>query len=674
MKFLKKLLEIVLIILLTVAACGAVGALGAYFGSSLDAGYLVAIITGAVITLFIIVFVVVMEIKAGAFLKGLNKLSENVQKAREMIEKNQSAVQKSYLEAEEKVVKCYKSYIATNLCLLIADLVAIFCWSYSLSGDGNDWTIIPLVVSIMIAFAVILDVWNTPWLSYDWSSYVKAADYPVLYALANSAKDEVGAKGEVRIIFTMGFDAGVARLGSKISLTLGVALLEILSEEELKQVLIHEFAHIRNESKQMDRITDYASKEEGFSPALLLRRKFDLEYATFKLFASVENERQADETIKTVGSPEKMVSALLKCQAWSFFEREADIHLEHFYASETKRKDAERYMIDSFRAVLPDRKALWLELIRKEIRARNASHPTVSERAAALGVTDYDFTEAEKCEALKKETAKAVKRVDEQLVKESSKHYAAGRESSYLRPTQFIERWNESRDLSDPVAVRTAIIYLNQLGRFDEMEALCDEVLAQPDSQSRTDALMYKGYNRLRFYDVSGIDLIYAAMDDNFNYVEWGLELIGAFCCTMGLEKELNEYRERSISLYQGVVNKEVEVRNATAFSPEPDSAENQKVVDDIVRIAGDVIEKVYLARMDSVSGKAVTVVLLCLDKKAKYDKVGKAYDDVFDYLDTQKDREFQLLFHSQNFKSPYAKKVIKTPDSLRYSKEKQPT
>jgi len=668
MKFLKKLLEIVLLMLLTVAACGAVGALGAYVGSSLDAGYLAMIITGAVITLFIIVFIVVMEIKGGSYLKNLNKLTENVQKAREMIEKNQSAVQKSYLEAEEKVVKRYKNCVNANLCLLIADLVAIFCWSYSLSGEGNGWTILPLGVSIILTFAVILDLWNTPWLSYDWSSYVKAADYPVLYALVNSAKDEVGAKGEVRILFTTGFDAGVARHGSKISLMLGVALLEILSEEELRQVLIHEFAHIRNESKQMNRITDYANKDEGFSPAMLLRRKFDLEYAMFKLFASVENERQADETIKTVGSPEKMVSALLKSQAWSFFEREADIHLEHFYASETPRKDAARYMIDSFRAILPDRKALWLELIRKEIRARNATHPTVSERAAALGVTDYTLTVTEKSDALKKETAKAVKRVDE-LVKEPSKHYAAARESSFLRPTQFIERWNESRDLSDPIAVRTAIIYLNQLNRFDEMEALCDEVLAQPDSQSRTDALMYKGLNRLRYYDASGIDLIYAAMDKNFNYVEWGLDLIGSFCCTVGLEKELNEYRERSISLYQGVVNKEVEIRDATELAPEPDTPENQKVVDDIVKIAGDVVEKLYLARMGSSKDKTVTVVLLCAGKKTPNDKLAKAYDGVFDYLDTQKDREFHLLFHSPVYKSN-AKKVIKTPNSLKYVKE----
>jgi hypothetical protein len=58
---------------------------------------------------------------------------------------------------------------------------------------------------------------------------------------------------------------------------------------------------------------------------------------------------------------------------------------------------------------------------------------------------------------------------------------------------------------------------------------------------------------------------MYKAMDINSNYIDWGLDEIGAFCCRMGLEKELLEYREKAVEYAQSQMDKYDETGTLTA-------------------------------------------------------------------------------------------------------------
>lgn len=133
----------------------------------------------------------------------------------------------------------------------------------------------------------------------------------------------MGCRGKIKIFLNPGVNAGVADMDGVVSLDLGAILLDMLSDEELYAVLLHEFAHLKGES-------DAAAAERRFYVWLCEDRNENALYAltpymfafldalyllNYELYAytvSILKENEADSAIARYGNAEKGASGLAK--------------------------------------------------------------------------------------------------------------------------------------------------------------------------------------------------------------------------------------------------------------------------------------------------------------------------------------------------------------------------
>ena len=102
-------------------------------------------------------------------------------------------------------------------------------------------------------------------------------------------------------------------------------------------------------------------------------------------------------------------------------------------------------------------------------------------------------------------------------------------------------------------------------------------------------------------YDERGMDLIYRAMEQNGNYIEEGLNILGTFCCLTGREKELSEYREKAAQLAQKYKDHDTQV---SFLSPKDNLTKDtlpdgmlEEILAYIKSIDQDIVQNIYLVR-----------------------------------------------------------------------------
>ena len=77
-------------------------------------------------------------------------------------------------------------------------------------------------------------------------------EYPKIYAAIDRAAKALDCRGEVTVLLSMDCDACILRDGNRYYLQIGIVLLDILSEEELYSVCLHEFSHVSNKNRAND--------------------------------------------------------------------------------------------------------------------------------------------------------------------------------------------------------------------------------------------------------------------------------------------------------------------------------------------------------------------------------------------------------------------------------------
>ena len=103
------------------------------------------------------------------------------------------------------------------------------------------------------------------------------------FALAEKAARKQGCEEKIKIILAPNYGAGIAKESGMYCISLGVMLLSILSEDELYQILLHEFAHVTKENNKGMRERRYGSWLENGN-------KHFLSKLTAKMYAFVDVE------------------------------------------------------------------------------------------------------------------------------------------------------------------------------------------------------------------------------------------------------------------------------------------------------------------------------------------------------------------------------------------------
>lgn len=568
--------------------------------------------------------------------------------------------------------------------MLIAVLLLLSGGCFTLAGYLEMSSIAVLPVTVWIGLYIrLLSAKKAP----DFQGYITEADYSELYRLAQSAADEVGVKGELHIALLPDCNAGIRRFGKKISLQMGTQLLSVLHPEEMYQILLHEFAHLKSESAAGafadSFIWQFVSvDDENQMSDLVLKCFFRLpgvvaafEFATCQMAGSESWEKIADSIIMEKGDPSMAVSALCKTAMSSFFDLEMPKYIpESFYAGEEPPQNSNSIVCAAFRKAIEERNEFWQALLEKELPYQLNTHPIFRQRREALGNPAYTVTLPSDEGAYAEDVRKARQQIDRETVERLKDSYAELRKDAYLEPLALVERYEASDGQITAPEIPPLLTAYRDLIRFEEYEALCDRILADPSlSEYETVAARFaKGCLLLSHYDAAGIDMINRAIELNHTYLEAGLEQIGDFCHRMGMEEEMEVYRSRVLSQMQekiDVYDQAGDLSASDTLVTEDFGGDGRlpAMLDYMVKAGNGKLLAIYLVRKVITDDYFSSAFILHFDFGLSDDEKGEVYNKIYHYLDNYPmDWNYSLLVYDKEI----AKAVKKVDGALVYHKE----
>lgn len=544
---------------------------------------------------------------------------------------------------------------------------------YGTSGLSTDW--IFLVTIPLFFVSGLIGKLIKPKEQDAQSEPLPEKDFPKLYSLARQAggEDLAGRKLTIRVLHGIPDEecnAALAISEKEICIWLGAVLLCVLDEGELKQVILHEFAHMdkgdASQNRVYNRIMGYLTADgksvfEGINQ-LALSFAIDIlqqEGSFYFWLSSREKERRADGRAASLGDQEKQCSALAKIGAHTLYAYE-QFPYDNLFVSEQIPRHLMTDRARAFRDALRKREGDWRMILEHGLPSRIDTHPTFRQRWEDLGCCAYSMLPADAGSEFAKECWAAAETADAERASISQADYDQMRKEGYLDPCAVIEAY-ESRDRElSPDELREPMLAYYKIGKPEKMEAICDKILAESDSPFSTAFARYwKGYLLLHRYDRAGLDFIYGAMEANSNYIQSGLNEIGSFCTMMGLEAELHEYRSRAPELMQLKVDRTVggihpKARLEPAVLPD---GWQEKILEFILSVGKEELEEVYLVRELASDDYTPSSFVLRFGEATPEDRVNQIYDRVFSLLDDwPEDYEFALYVYEEGMEKALSK------------------
>ncbi len=486
-------------------------------------------------------------------------------------------------------------------------------------------------------------------------------EYPALNALAVRAAEKIGCRKKIRIFGTLGCNAGICEVRTEYSVQLGMTLLTLLSEEELYAVLLHEFAHVAPGMHLAYKVNRYSSRLEstvGDSIYLSVAKQmfllpdsiYSFEHLLYSYASSVISESNADRAMLCCGSKERVASALLKLYYSDMDEWESDTREgNNSYEHEELPHDFLRSMIAETEKHIDERRDAWNEYARAEILANNATHPTLRMRLDALGVTDYCAGDSSKSPALDSECQKAILLLEKKIYDEISPTYAETRQRFYLDPLAKVEAWEAAGKPLIAEEYGDIVNALLALCRINDLMELCDRAIKELPDSAALYAYFIKGSQLLHSFDPAGIELMYHAVENNKNFIDDGMEMIGTFCCITGRKEELEHYRSRVVELAQ----KQHDEYDRINYIGKNDRLSAEQLPDGMldgilahIKAADEsnIVEKIRLVRKTVSDDFFSSMFIIEFIPNADEDAVGNVMHKTFMYLDTCSDWQFSLL------------------------------
>ena len=571
---------------------------------------------------------------------------------------------------------------AYSICLFVMSMLSAFSIGVTYSSTSGAIAGY-FMMSILCLCAISRIHFPLPAAIYtEDKTYVSEEEYPELYALAKQAANALRCKGDIKIAILGECNAGIAKMRNIYSVQLGAPLLNVLSKDELYTVLLHEFAHvveknaaIEKEVKHNDWICNGGNPNfySGIISMMYLYPDliYIFQFSLYQYASSLANETNADQVMATLGEAQCAASALIKIKYYSLFSWEKGTTDEKcFYESESLNKEFLEAEVNEFKSAIPKRKEIWDQLIEDEILARSASHPTLKMRLETLGVSSLTLSESKSPSSYTEECEKAIKNFEELLSVENAEQYKENRKLYYLEPLKLVEKWEKDGKPLVPEEYSDIDQALRKLGRNIDAEALCERAMRELDDAASCYAYFMRGCSLLHSYDATGIDLIYHAIENNSNYIEEGLDVIGEFCCLVGREDDLEEYRRRAVMIAQekkDVFDEANILRKKDNLTSEslPEQL-HDNIYKYITSIEDNQIQKVYLVRKTVTKDFFTSIFVVQFQKNTPTEVRDRVMHKIFSYLDTCSDWQFSLF----DYEDVKAIKFSEIKDSCFYSEK----
>lgn len=511
----------------------------------------------------------------------------------------------------------------------------------------------------------------------DLQNILPEQEYPRLYGVAKQAAQETGWTGAVELQVRPDNTAFISLLNKTAVVSLGAPVLRLLTQQELHALLLHEFSHVSQDNRteiQATNYWDFLRRGRSSDTFSLLSGAFyawpdeayEMNFELYQYAASISTEQAADKAMARM--PEAAASSLLKLKYFDLYLWEAEAKDEK-PAYESVQEDGIREQLADFQKELPARKADWNDLTKREIEARNATHPTIWSRIQALGLNELPEAAFPAQGDYGAECEKAIVYMDEQLTSFSRLNFEEDYRIQYLEPKKDVEAWEAAGCPVVAEEYADVVKMLHQLGRTSDAIALCNRAIGELQPIAAAYAYFIRGAWRLRRYDADGLQDLYTAIELNNNFIDSALDVIGTFCTLTGMQQELETYREKALELAQRQRDEFSETGRLTRKDKLSTEHLPEGMLEDILShiqaVSQDSIDRIYLVHK-TISDTFFTSAFVIQFRPETGEEVQRdVLHQIFCYLDTCSDWQFSLFEYREIPKGL----VERVPDSCVYQR-----
>jgi len=339
---------------------------------------------------------------------------ELVQRSEQQVKDNQKGYQSKLL------MFAALGYVAIGL-ILVALLVVIG-GSVWFALKSSTFAILLLKKKLIIPLVILAWVLiKSLWVRFDAPQGYELTreEFPELFKVIDQLRKQLDALPVHQVLLNPELNASVIqtpRLGvfgwQKNTLTLGLELLLILSPEEAKAVLAHEFGHLSNNHSRFSgwiyrvritwqKVMDTFDGSDGFGTGIL-RRFFDWYVPRFSAYSFAlarDNEYEADAISAELTSTLTASQALVRVNVaapyveehyWKHFFKKADTHpqpVDHPYQGMSS------FLSENSQATRDIKECFAKEM--KQETEYHDTHPALRDRLKALGEKSVPFKRTE---------------------------------------------------------------------------------------------------------------------------------------------------------------------------------------------------------------------------------------------------------------------------------------
>lgn len=471
-------------------------------------------------------------------------------------------------------------------------------------------------------------------------------EFPLLYKTAQRAAEAVDFQGEFRLAAELERENYSVSEADGIAVSLPPLSTRILTQEELYQILLHEFAHVVHEDTALGH--KFTDAEDRFRNHILLNflkkmffyalgERIGHEIEEYITFSSLLKEQLADEAAgihgnAASGANAEAKSLLVDC-CLSFNRRSLEYRM---FESETAPTDYYHRLLPDVLEWIQENGERELGRLRRALPARTASHPTLGMRMKSLGVEECDHRTTETDENYLAETEKFLTYCDK--AREEYRGWKEAREGNYLERKERMEQYEGG--IRDEF-MRLRVLYDYLTADKEKALSLAEEILQEEPENAQANYV--KGVILFERDDAAAISHLRAAAEQDHELYDTYADA----CLDSGNEEIVQTMREEQPVIAQRVYDtlvKRYRFGSPSAKDIRPAAlAENRigRMKEVFTRLCKDTCVSVKLCSAEKDGSRYHFV---CLFPKEKNEAFYKVADEVGTYLYALGKTEFTPL------------------------------
>lgn len=597
-------------------------------------------------------------------------------------EKKKQEFETNYKKVEQKLKRIKELTIIYNTMLILLILAANFFAgaAETITDDEGGVSLAVMVLNILLCQGLIAFYAYIIISPIDNSKFpVTREEYPAIMKIIDEAAELAGYKGKISVYLNPQ-GISISENGNKAVIWISAEHVALNTKNELLAVMLHEFAHYKNEDTKFY-ARNYAFKtipenvpsviaREIFTSELYMQTLINAEL--FEILSSKNREIKADAAVKNSQYSQDFINATAKAALFGIYsgypwgEMCYDV-----YKGETPVTDFSHRNLANFKEKFKIYGEKWNYTLSHELPQRVDSHPTFKERAEKFGLqpvytptieTDPEFL-AEQDKLLSYSDSASIKGIN-------PKDYAFEREYSYTERKNAMDKYNSGTVNADFLPAHEKIECAQAFMNIDDEKALkiLDEIINQNPS---TLALYLKGVILAKNYNDECIDLFNRAAEDPA-CTDSALEQLALYALKTGNQKLIDDYRakvvdksERSVNLLKGT---SLLGKKPTAL--DKNDPEIQEMISTFVGYWGDNLDEIHGVELTTEEGIRAMYFAFTLSKKFKPEMITKSYEDSMSYVTRLMDKSRVIYLVLGGGKEFFI--VKSTHDSLLYKKSKK--